>query len=62
MGAGKTTIARALGLPHVETDEDVPIGLFDDGEAAFRAREAEVVRNVLDSAVQIGRASCRERV
>ena len=47
MGAGKTTIARALGLPHVETDADVPIALFDDGEPAFRAREAEVVRDVL---------------
>jgi 3-dehydroquinate synthetase len=47
MGAGKTTIARALGLPHVETDEDVPLELFDEGEAAFRAREAEVVREVL---------------
>jgi 3-dehydroquinate synthetase/shikimate kinase len=48
MGAGKTTIARALGLPHVETDEDVPLALFEEGEAAFRAREAEVVRNVLE--------------
>jgi 3-dehydroquinate synthetase/shikimate kinase len=48
MGAGKTTIARALGLPHVETDEDVPIGLFAEGEPAFRAREADVVRNVLE--------------
>jgi len=47
MGAGKTTIARALGLPHVETDADVPIALFDEGEPAFRAREAEVVRDVL---------------
>jgi shikimate kinase/3-dehydroquinate synthase len=47
MGAGKTAIARSLGLPHVETDADVPIELFDDGEAAFRAREAEVVRDVL---------------
>ena len=47
MGAGKTTIARTLGLPHVETDEDVPIALFEEGEPAFRAREAEVVRNVL---------------
>ncbi|MGH2976949.1 MAG: bifunctional shikimate kinase/3-dehydroquinate synthase [Gaiellaceae bacterium] len=47
MGAGKTTIARALGLPHVETDADVPIELFDEGEAVFRAREAEVVRDVL---------------
>ncbi len=48
MGAGKTTIARTLGLPHVETDADVPIGLFDEGEPAFRAREAEVVRSVLE--------------
>jgi 3-dehydroquinate synthetase/shikimate kinase len=48
MGAGKTTIARALGLPFVETDEDVPIALFDEGESAFRARETEVVRNVLE--------------
>jgi len=47
MGAGKTTIARALGLPHVETDADVPIELFEQGEPAFRAREAEVVRDVL---------------
>ncbi|MFL5943729.1 MAG: bifunctional shikimate kinase/3-dehydroquinate synthase [Gaiellaceae bacterium] len=47
MGAGKTTIARALGLPHVETDADVPIELFELGEEAFRAREAEVVREVL---------------
>ena len=47
MGAGKTTIARALGLPHVETDADVPIELFDEGEPAFRAREAEVAREVL---------------
>jgi 3-dehydroquinate synthetase len=48
MGAGKTTMARALGLPHVETDADVPIELFDEGESAFRAREAEVARNVLE--------------
>jgi 3-dehydroquinate synthetase/shikimate kinase len=48
MGAGKTTMARALGLPHVETDADVPIELFNEGESAFRAREAEVVRNVLE--------------
>jgi shikimate kinase / 3-dehydroquinate synthase len=50
MGAGKSTIARALGLPHVETDADVPIALFEQGEPAFRAREAEVVRNVLERA------------
>ena len=48
MGAGKTTIARALGLPHVETDADVPIELFDEGEPAFRTREAEVARDVLE--------------
>ena len=53
MGAGKTTIARALGLPYVETDEDVPIALFDEGEPAFRAREAEVVRSVLGRAVPV---------
>jgi shikimate kinase/3-dehydroquinate synthase len=47
MGAGKTTIARALGLRHVETDADVPIELFEQGEEAFRTREAEVVRAVL---------------
>jgi 3-dehydroquinate synthetase len=47
MGAGKTTIARALGLPHVETDADVPLELFEEGEPAFRAREAEVARDVL---------------
>jgi shikimate kinase/3-dehydroquinate synthase len=50
MGAGKTTIARTLGLPHVETDEDAPIALFEEGESAFRAREAEVVRYVLERA------------
>jgi len=47
MGAGKTTIARSLGLPTVTTDDDVPIELFDLGEPAFREREAEVVRTVL---------------
>jgi len=47
MGAGKTTIARTLGLPHVETDVDVPIELFEEGEPAFRGREAEVARDVL---------------
>jgi 3-dehydroquinate synthetase len=50
MGAGKTTIARALGLPHVETDADVSIELFDEGEQAFRARETEVARDVLERA------------
>ncbi|MGH2977274.1 MAG: bifunctional shikimate kinase/3-dehydroquinate synthase [Gaiellaceae bacterium] len=50
MGAGKTTAARALGLPHVETDEHVPLALFEQGEPAFRAREEEVVRSVLERA------------
>jgi 3-dehydroquinate synthetase/shikimate kinase len=48
MGAGKTTSAQALGLPYVETDADVPLELFDQGEQAFRAREEEVVRGVLE--------------
>lgn len=45
MGAGKTTIGRTLGA--VETDADVPIELFEQGEAAFRAREADVVERTL---------------
>jgi shikimate kinase/3-dehydroquinate synthase len=49
MGAGKSTVARSLGLPTVSTDEDVPIELFEQGEQAFRAREADVVRRVLES-------------
>jgi 3-dehydroquinate synthetase/shikimate kinase len=49
MGAGKTTVARSLGLPSVTTDDSVPIELFDEGEHVFRAREAEVVRRVLES-------------
>jgi shikimate kinase/3-dehydroquinate synthase len=48
MGAGKTTVARGLGLPFVETDSDVPLVLFEQGEPAFRAREAEVVRDALE--------------
>jgi shikimate kinase / 3-dehydroquinate synthase len=48
MGAGKTAVARGLGLPHVETDGDVPLELFEQGEPAFRAREAEVIRGVLE--------------
>jgi 3-dehydroquinate synthetase len=48
MGAGKTTIARKLGLNHVETDVHVPLELFDEGEPAFRAREAEVLRSVIE--------------
>ena len=49
MGAGKTTTARKLGLDLVETDERVPLELFDEGEPAFRTREAEVVRAILDA-------------
>jgi 3-dehydroquinate synthetase/shikimate kinase len=48
MGAGKTTTARELGLDLVQTDERVPLELFDEGEAAFRAREAEVLGAVLE--------------
>jgi 3-dehydroquinate synthetase len=48
MGAGKTTTARKLGLDLVETDERVPLELFDEGEPAFRARETEVLRAVLE--------------
>jgi 3-dehydroquinate synthetase len=47
MGAGKTTIAQRLGLPVVRTDDDVPLELFEQGEAAFREREAAVVTGVL---------------
>jgi 3-dehydroquinate synthetase len=49
MGAGKTTVARSLGLPSVSTDDSVPIELFEQGEHAFRVREADVVRRVLES-------------
>ena len=47
MGAGKTTAARALGLPVASTDDSVPIELFEQGEAAFRKREAHVVEVLL---------------
>jgi 3-dehydroquinate synthetase len=51
MGAGKTTAARAVGLPIVDADELIeeaagkPIAdIFrDDGEAAFRAYEEEAI-------------------
>src|SRR4029077_5238932 len=51
MGAGKTTAARAVGLPFVDSDELVeesagkPIAeIFgDDGEAAFRAHEEQAI-------------------
>ncbi len=55
MGAGKTTAARMLGLPAVDTDDLVeaaagkPIAdIFrDEGEAAFRTREEEAIVLVL---------------
>jgi shikimate kinase / 3-dehydroquinate synthase len=47
MGAGKTTAAMALGVPVIETDQSVPTELFEQGEPAFREREAEVVREAL---------------
>jgi 3-dehydroquinate synthetase len=51
MGSGKTTAARMLGLPTVDTDDLVeaaagkPIAdIFrDEGEAAFRAREEQAI-------------------
>ena len=47
MGAGKSTVVRKLGLPAVRTDDNVPIELFEQGEAAFREREAAVVAGAL---------------
>ncbi|HZC74594.1 MAG TPA: bifunctional shikimate kinase/3-dehydroquinate synthase [Gaiellaceae bacterium] len=51
MGSGKTTAARALGLPGVDTDDLVEEGagkpiaeIFrEEGEAAFRAQEEQAV-------------------
>jgi shikimate kinase / 3-dehydroquinate synthase len=51
MGAGKTTAARAVGLPFVDSDELVeesagkPIAeiFSEDGEAAFRAHEEHAI-------------------
>ena len=61
MGAGKTSVGRRLALrlgrPFLDTDRvveertgrSVPDIFADDGEAAFRALEAEAVRSVLGS-------------
>jgi shikimate kinase/3-dehydroquinate synthase len=51
MGAGKTTAARAVGLPIVDSDELVEEAsgksiaeiFHDDGEATFREREADAI-------------------
>ena len=60
-GAGKTTIgqavAAALGVPFADTDalveatagKPIPEIFFDDGEAAFRALEADAVAGALAS-------------
>ncbi|WP_436527888.1 shikimate kinase [Actinoplanes sp. HUAS TT8] len=61
MGAGKTTVgaavAEALGLPFADTDtiiearagKPIPEIFVDEGEAAFRALEREVVATTLES-------------
>ena len=60
MGSGKSTVGHALadrlGVPFVDTDAEIerrtgrtiPDIFAADGEAAFRAVEADVVRSVLD--------------
>jgi 3-dehydroquinate synthetase/shikimate kinase len=55
MGAGKTTLgerlAAALGRPFVDVDRELPVNeLFAEGEAAFRAREAEATAAALANA------------
>jgi shikimate kinase len=60
MGAGKTTVGRLLagqlGLPFADSDQvieeragrPVPQIFADDGEAAFRALEHQVIASLLD--------------
>ena len=68
MGAGKTTAARTLGLPAVDSDALVeaaagkPIAdIFrDDGEAAFRAREEQALVLALGGGA-VPRTSARRR-
>lgn len=62
MGAGKSVVGKALadelGLPFVDTDAEIearagkriPQIFADDGEAAFRKLEAEVIHELADSA------------
>ncbi|HET8954285.1 MAG TPA: shikimate kinase, partial [Solirubrobacterales bacterium] len=61
MGAGKSTAlaaARRAGLETIETDalveeaigKPISAAFEEDGEAAFRAREAEVVGSLLEQA------------
>jgi shikimate kinase/3-dehydroquinate synthase len=61
MGAGKSTAlaaARRAGLETIETDalieealgKPIPVAFEEDGEAAFREREAEVVGALLEQA------------
>ncbi|MFI1992733.1 shikimate kinase [Actinoplanes sp. NPDC020271] len=61
MGAGKTTVgaalAASLGLPFADTDtiieeragKPIPEIFVDEGEAAFRALEREVVASTLET-------------
>ena len=59
MGSGKTAVgkqlARALGLPFVDSDAeieqrtgvDIPLIFDKEGEAGFRAREREVIADLV---------------
>jgi 3-dehydroquinate synthetase len=53
MGAGKTSIARSLGLPVAHSDDLVHLDLFEEGEAVFRAQEAQVIEILADSGPRV---------